>query len=244
MAWTLSACPRGTIVPAPGARTAQSRAVADLMARVSHDLRTPLNAVIGFSDLMGQGLFGPMGDPRYAEYVRHIQESGRELLKSTEDTLLLTALLAIPDASGPRARLDVRALATEAWASLDERAAARGLRLVVDAPPGVAVLGDARLLRQALVNLFGEAIIRAEAGGAVVVSTVSADAAVEVEIAVPQSKDPGCAARSSLHVCLARALLEFEDATLAVSSQAEGTWRAATVLEAALQQDFFAPARL
>ena len=243
MAWTMSARPRETIVPAPGARTAQTRAVADLMARVSHELRTPLNAVIGFSDLMGQGLFGPIGDPRYAEYVRFIQDSGRELLKSTEDTLVLTALLAMPEASGPRATLDVRALATEAWVSLAERAAARHLRLIVEASPGVAVLGEARVLRQALVNLFAEAISRAAAGAAIVVSTISADAVVEVEIAVPQ--EPGCAARSSLHVCLARALLEFEDAALAVSAQAESTWRAVTVLEAAVQQDFFAvPVRL
>jgi two-component system cell cycle sensor histidine kinase PleC len=215
------------------------------MARVSHELRTPLNAVIGFSDLMGQGLFGPIGDPRYAEYVRFIQDSGRELLKSTEDTLVLTTLLAMPEASGARAALDVRALATEAWASLAERAAARHLRLSVEAPPGVAVLGEARVLRQALVNLFAEAISRAAERTTVVVSTVSADTVVEVDIAVPQSNEPGCAAPSSLHVCLARALLEFEDAALAVSSQAESTWRAVTVLDAAVQQDFFAvPLRL
>jgi two-component system cell cycle sensor histidine kinase PleC len=210
------------------------------MARVSHELRTPLNAVIGFSDLMGQGLFGPMGHPRYTEYVRHIQESGRELLKSTEDTLVLTALLAMPEAAGPRARLDMRELATAAWTSLAECAAASRLRLVAETQPGLAVLGDARVLRQALVNLFREAMSRAADGGAVVLSTVSADAAVEIEIAVPQSKEPRCAARSSLHVCLARTLLEFEDAALAVSSQADGTWRAVTVLEAAVQQDFFA----
>lgn len=240
MAWTLSACPRETIVPARVIRMAQSRAVADLMARVSHELRTPLNAVIGFSDLMGHGLFGPMGHPRYTEYVRHIQESGRELLKSTEDTLVLTALLAMPEAAGPRTPIDLRALATEAWACLAERAAAARLRFVLEIKPGLAVLGDARVLRQALVNLFGEAMSRAADGGAIVLSTVSADAAVEVEIAVHQAKEPGCAARSSLHVCLARTLLEFEDAALAVSSQTEGTWRAVTVLEAAVQQDFFA----
>src|SRR5687768_10332635 len=101
MAWTLSACPRETSVPARGIRTAQSRAVADLMARVSHELSTPLNAVIGFSDLMGHGLLGPIGHPRYAEYVRHTQESGRELLKWSGDTLVLTALLAMPEAAGP-----------------------------------------------------------------------------------------------------------------------------------------------
>ena len=66
------------------------------MARVSHELRTPLNAVIGFSDVMDSELLGPVGHPRYREYARHIRDSGRELLKSAEDTLAITALLANP----------------------------------------------------------------------------------------------------------------------------------------------------
>jgi hypothetical protein len=172
--------------------------------------------------------------------VRHIQESGRELLKSTEDTLVLTALLATPQAAGPRAALDVRGLAHEAWTAVRERAAANRLQLVVEAEPGLAILGDARVLRQVLVNLFGEAISRAAASGTVVVSAVPAGAAVEIEIAVPRPKEPACARPTSLPICLARALLEFEDAALTVSAKPDGAWAAVTVLEAAVQQDFFA----
>ncbi|MGI9404706.1 MAG: histidine kinase dimerization/phospho-acceptor domain-containing protein, partial [Hyphomicrobium sp.] len=58
---------------------------AELMARVNHELRTPLNAVIGFSDMMSLKLFGPVGDPRYEDYIRHIRDSANELLKSAED---------------------------------------------------------------------------------------------------------------------------------------------------------------
>jgi len=68
------------------------------MARRCHDLRTPLNAVIGFTDLMRQEPYGPLGDRRYAEYLDHIAASAQALLKSTEDTLALASTLTRPRA--------------------------------------------------------------------------------------------------------------------------------------------------
>ena len=59
----------------------------ELMAHMSHALRTPLNAVIGFSDVMAHELHGPLGKSRYQEYALHIRESGGQLLKSSEDAL-------------------------------------------------------------------------------------------------------------------------------------------------------------
>ena len=43
--------------------------------------RTP-KAIIGFSDLMGREIFGPLGHARYADYAAHIKDSGDALLKS------------------------------------------------------------------------------------------------------------------------------------------------------------------
>jgi signal transduction histidine kinase len=51
---------------------------------MSHDLRTPLNAIIGFAQLMENGTFGSVGNPQYLEYLRHIRESGYELLDRVE----------------------------------------------------------------------------------------------------------------------------------------------------------------
>lgn len=52
---------------------------------ISHDLRTPLNAIIGFTQLMESGVFGSVSNPQYLEYLRHIRESGYELLGKVED---------------------------------------------------------------------------------------------------------------------------------------------------------------
>lgn len=51
---------------------------------ISHDLRTPLNAIIGFTQLMENGTFGAVSNPQYLEYLRHIRESGYELLEKVE----------------------------------------------------------------------------------------------------------------------------------------------------------------
>ncbi len=56
------------------------------MAQLSHELRTPLNAILGFSETIHQEFFGPLAG-RYHEYAGHIHESGRHLLKLTEELL-------------------------------------------------------------------------------------------------------------------------------------------------------------
>jgi signal transduction histidine kinase len=56
----------------------------EVLASISHDLRTPLNAVIGFSEAMQRELYGPLGHERYRDYAVHIRESGEMLLKAAE----------------------------------------------------------------------------------------------------------------------------------------------------------------
>ncbi|MDX1975614.1 MAG: PAS domain-containing sensor histidine kinase [Rickettsiales bacterium] len=63
------------------------RARSEFLANMSHDLRTPLNAVIGFSQIIDSQMFGKIGNPQYLEYIKHIQESGYDLLSKIEDLL-------------------------------------------------------------------------------------------------------------------------------------------------------------
>ena len=67
-----------------------SRAKAAFLSAMSHELKTPLNAVIGFSDLMRQELFGAIEEPRYRSYVEDIYNNGRQLLALINDILDLT----------------------------------------------------------------------------------------------------------------------------------------------------------
>jgi PAS domain S-box-containing protein len=63
------------------------RSRSEFLANMSHELRTPLNAVIGFSQIIESGIFGKIENPQYNDYIRHIQESGYDLLAKIEDLL-------------------------------------------------------------------------------------------------------------------------------------------------------------
>src|SRR6202000_2556456 len=55
------------------------------LATMSHEPPTPLNAIIGFSEIMGSGLFGALGSEKYQEYCHDILTSGRYLLEVIND---------------------------------------------------------------------------------------------------------------------------------------------------------------
>lgn len=215
-----------------------AHAWAGLCARLSHELRTPLNAVLGFSELMKCELHGPLGRPRYREYVTHIRESGRALLKSTEDTLALTELLSGSHQGTPATlrALAIEPLLEDVWRLLEPLAQDRSIRLVLNVPPDLEVLGDQRALRQSLINLLEEAISHAAEGGIVRVAAVPARSFVDLDIDAGGRNAERLADTLSIH--LARALLEISGAKLAISTD-NGKWHARTLLDRATQADFF-----
>src|SRR5690606_11436103 len=63
------------------------RAKAEFLAVMSHESRTPLNAIFAFSDTLRSALFGPLSPPRYRHYAEDINRSGRQLLDLINDIL-------------------------------------------------------------------------------------------------------------------------------------------------------------
>ena len=216
----------------------------ELIARVSHDLRTPLNAMMGFSDVLESELLGPVGHPRYREYARHIRDCGRELLKSTEDTLAITCLLDHDPEAAVETGVDLRAIVDEAWSFHADPLGNHGFSLDADIPDGLEILIDRRPMRQILVNLFAEAVNRSDARGTVgLMATVSGDL-VQIEVFLRGRPDGAAVGQASLAICLARALLELNGAALVEVDDPYATWRAVTVLTTTAQSDFFgAPVR-
>ncbi|MCK5090204.1 MAG: HAMP domain-containing histidine kinase [Hyphomicrobiaceae bacterium] len=211
----------------------------ELMARVNHELRTPLNAVIGFSDMMALKLFGPVGDPRYEDYVRHIRDSANELLKSAEDTMALTALVAHPSTSDSSKTSELEELASEAWAFLSAKTATREIELELRIPAQLEILGEPRALRQILVNILSEGISRAGHGARITIAASVEEELVQLYFTVSKERRGSSRNGSSLAICLARALLEMQGSSLLEIECPVRGWGAVTVLDRAAQPDFF-----
>jgi two-component system cell cycle sensor histidine kinase PleC len=212
---------------------------AELMAQISHELRTPLNAILGFSGLMEQQVFGPVGHPRYEEYLAHIRTSSRDLMRSAEHALAVTDLLSRNDAEGCRQPQRLSHALRDAWSTIGAQAAVRGIRLAVSGTEDIDVLCDRRGFRQALVSLLAEALRRADNGSAITVSANCAAGAIHVLVAVHCRPGGLQAIPGALSVRLAHALLELQGATLTEGIAAD-RWTASVAIERAVQGDFFA----
>lgn len=148
---------------------AASRAKSDFLALVSHELRTPLTAVIGFADVMRAEYFGPLGSPRYHDYCRDIEVSGRHLL-SLIDGILELARTETGRYVLTEKEIDLPALASGAVQLLGDRPSRKGISLTVRMDRDMRVRGDEMALTQVLVNLLGNAVKYTPPGGRVELS--------------------------------------------------------------------------
>jgi PAS domain S-box-containing protein len=152
-----------------------ANAKADLLARISHEMRTPLNAIIGFAEVMIGERFGALGNERYVEYMKDIRASGERVIAIIDD---LTDLSRIETG-----RLDL----TFANQNLNDmvescvavmQPQANRERIIIRTSLAhmlPQVVADARALRQITLNLISNSIHLANAGGQVIVSTALSD---------------------------------------------------------------------
>ncbi len=135
-----------------------NKAKSVFLANMSHELRTPLNAILGFSELLIQELYGPLGDPRYAEFAGDIFRSGKYLLGIISNILDLTKIEAGQMALDEQ-DVDIGELMRSSMRLVSEAARHRDITLEVTMPPApVTVLADSTRLRQVLLNLLSNAI--------------------------------------------------------------------------------------
>ena len=141
---------------------------ADFVANVSHELRSPLSALVGFIET----LQGPaQGDKQAREKFFGIMavEAGR-MKRLIEDLLSLSAI-EVEEHVAPRDRVRVVELIEGVVESLANGAAAKDMKVIIDAAPDVAkVLGDSDLLAQVIRNLVENAIFYGRAGTEVTVT--------------------------------------------------------------------------
>ncbi len=149
---------------------AASRLKSEFLATMSHEFRTPLNAILGYTQLLDLGVLGPATPAQHAHLAR-LESSARHLLQLVDDVLDVAKV----DADRLEVRRDRRdsAAAIGAAVSLVQpQADAKGV--TVEAPAAadshVSYLGDEHRVRQILVNLLSNAVKFTERGGRVTIT--------------------------------------------------------------------------
>jgi len=158
-----------------------SRLKSQFLARMSHEFRTPMNSIIGFSDLLTEEAEGPLGES-YMDYVEHIGEAAKHLLLLINDVLDLSKIeaghveLFCTD-------INVADHLAEVLCVIKSLPGARKLRFASHLPKEVCVYADRTRFRQIFYNLLSNAVKFTPEGGTILIEAVGQGECVAIAVA-------------------------------------------------------------
>ncbi len=136
------------------------------ISNVSHEIRIPLNTILGFADMLGQEYFGKL-NRRQGEYAHGILDATRGLMSVVSDILDLASIEA-GSLELNRDTVDVHGLLVSALNLIQERARSKELKLEFDCAPDIGwISADGKRLKQVVFNLLSNAITFTPARGTV-----------------------------------------------------------------------------
>ncbi len=213
---------------------AANRAKSLSLSRITHDLRTPLTAILGFSALLTDGTVAPDADTG-RDYARLIHQSGRYILALVDQIMEFSRIEA------GKLTLDRRPTALDdvvrdVARMLGPTADPAGVAIDVAVEPGLPPLPlDRVAIERVLANLGSNAIRFTASGGTVRLRAGRRDTAIAVEVAdtgvgiaaedlerillpFEQASQSGAHPGLGLGLAIAKSLVEAHDGTLAITS--------------------------
>ena len=164
-----------TLQEAKQAAEAASNARARFLANLSHELGTPLNSIIGFSELLRQTGPRAPNEAQRQEFAGQILDAGRRLLSLTRDVLDFSSL----SNETPQLRrgwVPVNQLLRDAVRAFGAQTPAQGPHLALQVPaPDLQALIDYDRFRQILANLIGNALKFTPTHGGITISAALTD---------------------------------------------------------------------
>lgn len=140
----------------------------DYLANMSHEVRTPLNAIIGFSDILLTGMYGQLNDKGH-QYLKNISISGKHLLNLVNDLLDISKIeagkieLMYED-------LNSHLLIQEIVSGLKPLAVQKNVSINFELE-NIGIKADSKRLKQILYNLLSNAIKFTPEGGRILVKS-------------------------------------------------------------------------
>ncbi|WP_343906329.1 ATP-binding protein [Nocardioides aquiterrae] len=152
------------------------------VSSVSHELRTPITSILGYTEMLEDGVYGDLA-PEQLDAVRRLSANSIRLLSLIDDLLTLSRVqedgLAVADRI-----VDLRRIVTAGAAVVAPTLEQRRLELTVDLPQEpVPFLGDRDMLERVVINLVGNAVKFTPEGGRVEVALLAERDAAVLEIA-------------------------------------------------------------
>jgi signal transduction histidine kinase len=183
---------------------------------MSHDLRTPITAIMGYSELLQDGIMGDL-DPAQMEMVERICQVSGHLAQLVNDVLDIAKL----DAGRmefDREPVTLGELVEEAMVAVEPQARSKGLeiRLRIDGHRDQLLEVDAGRVRQILVNLLSNAVKFTEAGA------VTLEAAVEAGQGWIRVSDTGPGLPEGSHEAVFEEFLQIASGTKAKREPGSG----------------------
>lgn len=167
--------------------TAVDRARSADLARLAHELKTPISAIVAAAEIMRDERLGPIDNPRYKSYAADIFESARHALYVINNLVDAEQSTHPGQPAQPRhtggadtapmpmvfAELDLNALVESCASSMRPLAEQAGLVLLANCEPGLpSVVADTTTVRQIALNLITNSVKFTPRGGTIRVSTV------------------------------------------------------------------------
>jgi two-component system cell cycle sensor histidine kinase PleC len=190
-------------------------AKSQFLANMSHELRTPLNAIIGFSEMMQRQLLGPIGTPKYIDYIAGIRESGEHLLDLISDILDMSKIEA-GKYELDLEEMNVVKIIRLALHMMEGRAQEGKIKMSFEThKEDMQIVADRRALMQILLNILSNAVKFTNPGGLVRIECMERPDYLAIRIS---DNGIGIAANELKHVTR-----PFEQAASHYTRQHEGT---------------------
>lgn len=163
------------------AAEAASKSKDEFLAAMSHDLRTPLNSIIGFSDILLEGMFGSLNE-KQKSYVNNISKGGKHLLN------LINNILDLSKIEAGKMELDCELFCLsqsidEIKTTIEPLAIKKNILLDVKVDPQLGMIcADKTRFKQILYNLTSNAIKFTPEKGNVTIEAMDFDNSVQIRV--------------------------------------------------------------
>lgn len=159
-----------------------NRAKSEFLATMSHEFRTPLNAILGFSEMLRAQYLGPLGVKNYEEYANDIHLSGEHLLALINDILDISAIEAGKRVMTPES-ITIRDLIYDCVHNMEKLARDKGVEVLQDIPDDLPLVqADKRSLIQIIYNILSNALKFTNEGGIVQIIASQQDDEILLQI--------------------------------------------------------------